>query len=587
MNDMKKIFSIIYLSLFIFFFVTPSALAKEIINHFDSQIIINQDTSLSILEEIDYTTDVSKHGIYRYIPVSYNQDGTKVKLPISNIKVTDESGNKIPYSQTTDNKNITLKIGDEEITFLGEQTYIISYRVQNALRKFDDHDELYWDITGEGWQVDIASTSTTISSPFATIKKVTCLSGNVGGNDHLCQSSIEDGNAVFGYDQAISYGDNLTIALSLDQNNQLAFPTQNDQYLSWIKLNWPIILIPLPTLILFLLWYKKGRNIEFLSANVYNLDPNKPARHRPINFFTRTPFVYQPIEQLSAGEAGALIDGRVDNQDVIAEILELARKKYLKIESIQTKKLFNTKTDYQFIKINNGTKPLTKAQSFLLEKIFKNKKSVKVSELKGTFYLVMNQAKQMITKSLVEKKIYTKDPNQALGLGIATLVISTVALLFLFIMLLFPWGIIWPIAPLILQFPIGFIFALNMPQKSAVGTNLYLQTKGLKQSIKYGKWREKIKEKNLFIEEVLPFAVSLGVVNQLAKEMEKLNIKPPEYIETNNLAAFSTAHFINNFNTEVTNNLSYNPSSSSSSGGSGFSGGSSGGGGGGGGGGSW
>ncbi len=90
----------------------------------------------------------------------------------------------------------------------------------------------------------------------------------------------------------------------------------------------------------------------------------------------------------------------------------------------------------------------------------------------------------------------------------------------------------------------------------------------------------------MFIEEVLPFAVSLGVVNQLAKQMEALNIKPPQYISSTGLTTWNTAQFVSGFSSEVASGLSYNPSSSSS-GGSGFSGGSSGGGGGGGGGGSW
>ena len=86
---------------------------------------------------------------------------------------------------------------------------------------------------------------------------------------------------------------------------------------------------------------------------------------------------------------------------------------------------------------------------------------------------------------------------------------------------------------------------------------------------------------------MLPFAVSLGVVHKLAKDMEALDIKPPEYINSANVTAMNTNTFVSSFTRSVNSNLSYNPNSSSSSGGSGFSGGSSGGGGGGGGGGSW
>jgi len=132
----------------------------------------------------------------------------------------------------------------------------------------------------------------------------------------------------------------------------------------------------------------------------------------------------------------------------------------------------------------------------------------------------------------------------------------------------------------LMQIPIAIRLIQLMPQKTAVGNNLWMQVRGLKQSINYGKWREIIKEKNLFIEEVLPFAVSLGVIDRLAKDMKDLDIEPPDYFHAGASGSLSQ-DFVSQFNNDMNSSIAYNPSSSSSGGS--FSGG----GGGGGGGGSW
>ena len=39
------------------------------------------------------------------------------------------------------------------------KTVVLSYRVENAIRYFDEHDELYWNVTGTEWPVPIDSAS--------------------------------------------------------------------------------------------------------------------------------------------------------------------------------------------------------------------------------------------------------------------------------------------------------------------------------------------------------------------------------------------------------------------------------------------
>lgn len=580
---MFKILRGLYFSFLVFvvslFIGNQSIFAAESINSFYSRIEINQDTSLFISEQIQYTTTVSKHGIYRYIPISYNKNNQVEVLNISNIQVTNEEGFSIPFTRSTNRKFVTLKIGDPDITFKGEKNYVINYVVERGINKLENSSELHWDITGEGWEIPILQTSATIISNYADIIDTKCYSGGFGKNDGLCNFEAGTNQATFTYLKQINYGDNMTVTLNFPKESLLEFPTQKELYLLWLKHNWPIFLLPLPLLFILIRWYRKGRNFEFVSQDVYDLNPDKPFVFQSIRFFKRTPMVYEPLKSLTPGEAGALIDGKSDTQDVVAEILELARKKYLKINSKKSKILFFTSTDYSFEKLANSSEGLNKVQAYLFDELFKTGSNVSVSSLRGEFHTVITKAKLMLNNSLFNKQIFTEEPSKANAKGYGLFIIMLVALLLLYISSLIPLGITWPLFFLALQAPFGFYIASNMSQKTAVGTNLWLQSRGLKASIKRGAWREKIKEKNLFIEEVLPFAVALGVVDKLTKDMKDLDIKPPEYISNNGLATIAAADFVSGFSRDVGSSLSYNPSSSSSGGG--FSGGGSGGGGGG------
>lgn len=404
--------------------------------------------------------------------------------------------------------------------------------------------------------------------------------------------------AHFSYPQTIVYGRSLTVAIALDQDNQILFPSKTQILIKWIKDNFFLFLIPLPFLIIFALWFKKGRDYVFTSSNVFNLDKRKPKSLKPLFYKHRTPFVYEPLKDLTPGEAGAVFDERVDNQDVVAEILDLARKKYLKILPVEKKGFLKKKQDFKFVRLKSADEKLPEHQKYLLESIFGARKEPHfakasqgqeqtLSELKGKFYTKMQKTKKLINDSITDKKLFTRDPKKDRILYIVIFVLLSILGFFPMVFAIIQTNSALPFLIFAIQGIAGFIFAFNMPQKTAVGTNLMLQARGLRQTINRGKWREEIKEKHLFIEEIFPFAVALGVVKKLARDMEKLNIKPPSYLESYAVYHANLGSFTNSFASQVSSTLSYNPSSGSWSGGSGFSGGSSGGGRGGGGGGSW
>ncbi len=632
-------------SLILFFsFLSPALAASSdyTVENFDSKIVINQDTSLTVEETILVNFHLKKHGIFRIIPTTYSANGKTIKADFKLLSLTDEEGISYPYTTSRLNKSIKLKIGDPDKTISGFNTYIIKYRIKEVLLRHKEHDEVYWNVAGSEWDTTIKKTTAAVSSSFAPITKVTCYAGQVGQQGKTCEASHTEDKANFYSTAPLSWGKDLTIVVALNQKNQLQFPGPIEQIFNFLVDNWGYLLALIPISLLFYFWFKKGRDLRYLSDNVFYKPENQKTK--TVSLFAREhlPTVYRPIDGLTPAEVGTLIDEKVDIQDVVAEIVELARLGYLEIKKVETKKLIGKKVDYLFIKKDKNPSQLKSYQKYLLEKIFgitkvadflkeidklklpagiktlikgfpelgeRTKLSlvkgnteavasapgvVLLSSLKNHFYLHLEEFKKKLYEHLATEKLFTGNPSKIKlkWTGIfSVLLMATFGGSIVFTSLTANSGPI--ILTLLSIIPAAFLIK-GMPQKSAWGHSLYRQAVGLRWYVDKGKWREEIHEKHLFLEEILPLAICLGVVKKLSKDMAVLGVKPPAYfsgITTGNLSSS-----LNYFSTQAASNLISSPKSqwsgsSSWSGGSGFSGGGgggfSGGGFGGGGGGSW
>ena len=153
---MKKILGLIFF-LLLFFQFTAKVSAQEQIQSFDTNVVIYKNGTIDVKERILYDFgSTERHGIYREIPfTTKNKEGKKFKLEFSNFSVTDGKGKNYRFEKSYENENLRLKIGDPNSTVTGVHVYKISYSVSGALTYFSDHDELYWNSTGNEWQVPI------------------------------------------------------------------------------------------------------------------------------------------------------------------------------------------------------------------------------------------------------------------------------------------------------------------------------------------------------------------------------------------------------------------------------------------------
>ena len=580
---MRKI--IIFLIILGGIFCAPLVLAAERIENFEVIIKINQDSSLEITEKIEFdfgpasaeTGKAERHGIYRTIPIKYKTTAGNYNLKISDIFVTDENNQPVyKYNVSYPQDNIQIKIGDPEVSVFGRHIYLINYKIKKAVNYFEEYDEIFWNVTGNDWPVNIANARAIVYLPrpldLETIK--TACFGGIYGSSQPCDRinySLNDQDLAekITFSQAdLKPRQGLTIVIGLPKG-LIYQPAFAENILEIIKDNW-IIFLPLIILaILAYLWFTRGKDPSGRGTIIAQFDaPDK----------------------LSPGQVGTLFDEKAQAKDVSAEIIYLAITGYLKITRQEKGKLFKL-NDYVFEKLKEADDNLNSFQKILMSSIWQGKDSTSLSELKNKFYRDFDSIKKQIYESLVAGKYFVKCPQKVR--------LAYIILAFIFLFLSFFIGPLFGIIgwlSFIISTILIFIFSFIMPKKTHKGVLAKEHILGLREYLKIAE-KERIKfhnapEKNpQEFERLLPYAMVLGVEKEWAKQFADIykNQSPNWYSDPSapNFSALALTDRLSNFNTQANSSLSSRPSSAAS-GSSGFSsGGSSGRGFGGGGGGSW
>lgn len=555
------------------------------ISSFETDIVAQEDGTLIVEETIvaDFSRE-QHHGIYRTIPVQY-PDATNHTLNLRyDVKsVKDENGNDWWYETSREGEYLKIKAGDANIYFNEPITFVITYEIQRAVSfQFDDHDEIYWNATGDEWEVPILSATATIQLPNSVSEsdlRATCYTGGYGSQEQNCEHNISGNTLTYNTTGELGSYEGLTIVAGFPKG-VLTEPPFSQRAMWFIVDNWPYM-IPLVTfLVLLYLWQTRGRDPQT------NRDTVMPH--------------YEAPEGFTPAEAGTLIDERVDMHDISATIVDMAVRGYIKIKEIKKKKiLFGDDYDYEFIKLkpHKNASELHSHEKKTLDAIFQNnEESVKMSDLKNKFYLKLDGIINSTYDRLVSEKYFPRNPDKTrkayAGTGGTLLFLP-----FVFIGLFIEGLIALPIA-IGVSGIIILAFSGIMPAKTKKGVEMYYTILGLEEFINTAekdriKWQEK---ENIFMK-LLPYAMAFRIADKWSKAFEGLN-KTPSWFEStdpNFANNFNTYYFVNRLTT-MSNSMALTmrtaPRSSGSggswSGGSGFSGGGfSGGGFGGGGGGSW
>lgn len=610
---MKKYLIIISLALFGFI---PQSITHAsggfIIDSFNSNLTIQSDGKLAVKETITVDYSSSLHGIYRDIPVTYqNKDGSSHYTSVNVLSVTDGS-NLVNFELINNDNNLRIKIGDANKLVSGRKVYVINYLVTGVISSYADYDELYWNVTGNAWEVMINSVSASVSIPSGNILQATCYEGFENSTDK-CSSTLKTNQANFNSTSLLAIGEGMTVSAGFTKGIvpilTVAGPVERfDEYsLNYVFFSFLIVLL-LALIFFFRLWWLKGRDSYYEQKSLH--DPNRKETTLPL-FGAYEAIVpeYEAPAKLRPGELGVLMDERADTVDVSATIVDLAVRGYLTITELKQEQnvliekindlaggLIPGMVDYLLKKTNKATSDLQAYELDLYNAFFDSRAEVKISDLKDNFSSELQAAKDSLYDLVKTKKLFYDNPEKVRGkykIGGVMLIIIGAGYAFFFGTILsfvplayinLAWSTLGVAIALALSGVLIIIFSRLMPKRTAYGRDLYRQALGYKLFVSgTEKYRQPFFEKENIFMEVLPYAMIFGVTYKLANAMKEMGLEPKANWYISN-SAFNASLFINNinsFSTTLSSTMASAPSSSGSGGG-GFSGGGFGGGGGGG-----
>ena len=157
---------------------------------FDADLRVTADSTVVVTETtvVDFN-DVERHGIIRRFPVEYDDqpdDDDRRVLDVDVAAVTRQAGRggaeAEPYEVSRDGDDLVIRVGDPDVTITGRQRYVVRYTVRGAMNSFPDHEELFWNVTGDTSEQAFRAAAVTVSGP-AQIVRARCFVGPVGSTE--------------------------------------------------------------------------------------------------------------------------------------------------------------------------------------------------------------------------------------------------------------------------------------------------------------------------------------------------------------------------------------------------------------------
>lgn len=573
----------------------------------EMDIAVLEDASMHVSETI--TVDFSGHwdGFYRTIPTtSYAQ--------ITNVKVS-ENGTDYTYNPGTEYGPVGTYLTNSESDGLlidwsidandETRTFVLTYEVVNAVQIHNDVAELYWKFIGDENEQSIGSVSVVMTLPQNAINYVQGediriwghgpLDGDVsfeGADGILWQVSplpaktflegrVVMPTALFSNAPSSAYTGKTALSEILDEEQNYADQANTERFAAKFQFIGGAVLLIASIIAVFLLWRKYGR-------------PHRTSFDG--EYYRELPASYSPAE------ANYLMNkGTVTSPAFMATLLDLARRKFLKIEEethTVDRLLFDKEvTSYRLTRLEQPTANTAKDASLtvlhphelrllelLFEDISNDGQSLLLDDIETytkrsrNFYNIWNSWVALVT-SKARKLNFFEAQSKAVKF---TSLIGF--LLFLLGFFLFSRIFFFAVASLLSGILI-MVVPNTFKRRSPQGEEDYAKWKAFKRFLLHFSQMDKNEIPSLIIwEQYLVYAAALGIAKEVLKQ---LRIVYPDlmqdnyrfgygwFIYGNILAADSMFHSFDNFSNNIDRSIraATSRASSGSGGGGGFSGG--------------
>jgi len=339
------------------------SLSFERILDYASRIEVQKDAGVVVTETIRVVAAGRKirRGIFRDLPLRYRTaSGARMRVDFQILSIQ-RDGKPDGYHTEPRANGVRIYVGRKS-TFLprGIYTYTIKYRMSRIVGFFDGYDEIYWNVTGNGWDFTIEQASATVVLPAgAGVRRSVAYTGPQGARGTAYSKRPGGpGEMIFRTNRRLRGREGLTVAVGFTKGI-VAAPGASRKLGWFLADNAPAILglLGLVVLAVFYLvaWVRVGRD---------------PAKGAIIP-------LYAPPKGISPAAARFIRRMGFDNKAFAAAVVNMAVKGYLTITEDKKKK-------FTLERIDEDTSKLTQGERDIARKLFRSKATIRLEQKNHT-----------------------------------------------------------------------------------------------------------------------------------------------------------------------------------------------------------
>ena len=500
----------------------------------DIDVLANGDIHVCEYQSIRFTEGTFTFG-YRNLPKRYYSYADQWQITDStNRSYVESLGGDEPYTFTVDESSSGYEIRwyFAPIANDGER-YDLCYTVHDALRYYDNGDQIWWKAIYGDRSFPVLAGQVRVNVPEgAQIEEWAAYINGTDARD-MAEAKIIDGGktAVFDLTDRLNGGRDFEVRVQFShgvvagtvqpwQERADRQAAELEERLAYLAKWGPIaalgfgafgflLLLGGPAA-LYALWYRFGRD-------------------KPVEMVAD--YLPEPPDMLPPGMVGTLLDEHADMEDILATLVDLARRKRISITEERSEGFLRSATDYIYRKERDDVE-LHPYEEQLLRSIFGSKESVRLSDLKNQFYVKLPKIKKSLYQAVVDEGLFPRSPDSTRSMyGVLAMVMIVMAVAGGFALLKI-FGELTTIS----VFPaIGLgatalgmlILSRHMPKKTDEGAEIAARWEAFRNYLKnIDKYSDLEAQKEIW-DQWLPYAIAFGFEREYIRRFEQVDAPAP------------------------------------------------------------
>ncbi len=248
-NELKRAHLLAIVSAVLLSFLFAAQVhAAEVIQSFYSDITVDKSGKMTVVETITVNAenDEINHGIYRDFPLTFQDETGRIREVDFNLVSVQRDNGPEPYHTDSISNGIRIYAGSaDKYVSQGLHTYSFTYTTGRQINYWDDREELYWNVTGNGWVFPIEKAIAAVTLPGnARPTDISYYTGPYGSTQSNAQTRREGGKVIVETTRPLGVHEGLTFSISVPRGT-INQPSSTDESRWWWRdnRNWVLGLV--------------------------------------------------------------------------------------------------------------------------------------------------------------------------------------------------------------------------------------------------------------------------------------------------------------------------------------------------------